>query len=78
MVKIVSIYNGGPCLEQQKGYQPTKIGGKIDMRLEPFFGHKVLKVLNSFFLLQLFPGLDILVHKIHLENFHVVLKSGKC
>ena len=48
------------------------------MRLEPFFGHKVLKVLNSFFLLQLFPGLDILVHKIHLENFHVVLKSGKC
>ena len=29
-------------------------------------------------LLKLSPGLHILVHKIYLENFHVVLKCGKC
>jgi len=28
-------------------------------------------------LLKLSPGLHILVHKIYLENFHVVLKCGK-
>ena len=29
-------------------------------------------------LFKLFPGLDILVHKIDLEDFHVVLKCRKC
>ena len=43
-----------------------------------FLSDKNGKTVHVLSLLKLFPGLHILVHKIYLENFHIMLKCGKC
>ena len=48
---------------------------KSDHRQKLYCEEKTVHVLS---LLKLFPGLHILVHKIYIENFHIVLKCGKC
>ena len=48
---------------------------KSNHRQKLYCEEKTVHVLS---LLKLSPGLHILVHKIYLENFHIVLKCGKC
>ena len=48
---------------------------KSNHRQKLYCEEKTVHVLS---LLKLSPGLHILVHKIYIENFHIVLKCGKC